>query len=612
MVVWLRADSYSSNLCQISNTSSVAIEEDLLSITVSKKIVELSLSSSDCQNIVSSVIPKFKLELKVVDDTGSAVLILFYREVYQFLGSSAIELLQGLIVLNRVRLGVRLLQPSSVPPLHRASIVEGHIEELQWLKELLRKRSPVRVPVRLRSFSQVVDKEQGTRKTLHCDQLLKGESYSETVVKVFYSNLTWDDEEKCMLSEVRGKIIKVSHEKLAKLLGVRSEGHCFIDQASLEKIPNYDAQIVLRALIPDNAPSHNVVANFLTSKFKVGMRFLHYIVSSCLFKKGGNTSHASVVEQFAMYCIMTDTKFNIPSLMIERMMRCTRVTNVSLPYASLVTLILEKYKINPYEGDIKNPIPIDGNSVSRSGHTKYFNSWVPKENTSQRRKRMEEIEGHEAPAASAENLGSSFQPAPQDSSDILSAIWSVQAIVDRHFDALEARMDQRFDAVKDRFDTMTRRLQALELTAADHTTDIKGVLMQDSQKITCQPPHSEVVHSHSRCTTPPFLPPWSDLQQSQKLLGLLSRWHGLCQKAQLTAQTVGKVWSYMENFSCGSEKCKTANALRLLYLDWMWGTALIPHPACFQPILCPLLVSKDGWGVLKNLHSAVHLVVLET
>ncbi|KAF7827238.1 uncharacterized protein G2W53_018402 [Senna tora] len=224
-----------------------------------------------------------------------------------------------------------------------------HVEELQWLKELLRRPSPVRVPVRLKNFSQVVNKKQGTRKTLHYDQLLKG----------------------------------------GKMLGAKSEGHCFSDQASLEKIPNYDAQIVLRALLPDNASSHNVVANFLTSKFQVGMRFLHYIVSSCLFNKGGNTSNVSAVEQFAMYCIMTNTKFNIPSLMIERMMRCTRVTNVSLPYASLVTLILEKHKINPHE---------------------------------------------------------------------------------------EARMDRRFDAVEGRFDTMTRRLQALELTETDHTTDIKDFL----------------------------------------------------------------------------------------------------------------------------------------
>ncbi|KAF7812009.1 hypothetical protein G2W53_032985 [Senna tora] len=237
-----------------------------------------------------------------------------------------------------------------------------------------KKAKPIRVPVRLKNFYQVVNKKQGTRKTLHYDQLLKGRT---------------------------GKQIKVSHEKLGKMLGAKLEGHCFSDQASLEKIPKYDAQIVLRALLPDNAPSHNIVANFLTSKFQVGMRFLHYIVSRCLFNKGGNTSNASAVEQFAMYCIMTNTKFNIPSLMIERMMRCTRVTNVSLPYASLVTLILEKHKINPHEGDIKNPIPIDGNSVSRSGHTKYFDSWVPKDNTNQRRKRMEEMEADEAPA---ENL----------------------------------------------------------------------------------------------------------------------------------------------------------------------------------------------------------------
>ncbi|KAF7804494.1 uncharacterized protein G2W53_043605 [Senna tora] len=154
------------------------------------------------------------------------------------------------------------------------------------------------------------------------------------------------------------------------------------------------------------------------------------------------------------------------------MMRCTRVTNVSLPYASLVTLILEKYKINPYEGDIKNPIPIDGNSVSRSGHTKYFNSWVPKENTSLRRKRMEEMEGHEAPDASAENLGSSSQPALQDSSDILSAI-----------------------------------RPHLHSPSPCDASAFWLKLVWDSQKIPCRPPHSEVVHSHSRHSAPPFLPP---------------------------------------------------------------------------------------------------------
>ncbi|KAF7821113.1 hypothetical protein G2W53_026568 [Senna tora] len=187
-------------------------------------------------------------------------------------------------------------------------------------------------------------------------------------------------------------------------------------------------------------------------------------------KGGGNTSNASVVEQFAMYCIVTNTKFNIPSLMIKRMMRCTRATNVSLPYASLVTLILWKHKINPHKGEIKNPIPIDGNCVSRSGHTKYINSWVPKDNRSQRRKRMEVMEADEA---LVENLGTSHtfhsegfssQATPQVSSNILSAIRSLQATVDRCFDAVQGR-----------FDTMTSHFQALELTATDHTTAIKDI-----------------------------------------------------------------------------------------------------------------------------------------
>ncbi|KAF7835750.1 hypothetical protein G2W53_010609 [Senna tora] len=56
----------SSNVSQILNTSSVAVEEDLLTLTVAKKIDELDYSCSDCGNLVDSVVPRFKLELKLV------------------------------------------------------------------------------------------------------------------------------------------------------------------------------------------------------------------------------------------------------------------------------------------------------------------------------------------------------------------------------------------------------------------------------------------------------------------------------------------------------------------------------------------------------------------
>ncbi|KAF7827147.1 replication protein A 70 kDa DNA-binding subunit B-like [Senna tora] len=130
----------SSNVSQISNSSSVAVEEDLLTLTVAKKIDELGYSCADinscvilgtvlsidtakgwyynscrrckkkvipdgdgffCEkygNLVDSVVPRFKIELKVVDESGCAVFILFDREVNQVLGCTAAELIEGLVV----------------------------------------------------------------------------------------------------------------------------------------------------------------------------------------------------------------------------------------------------------------------------------------------------------------------------------------------------------------------------------------------------------------------------------------------------------------------------------------------------------------------------------
>lgn len=47
--------------------------------------------------MAEAVIPRFKVEVKVVDESGCVVLILFDREVSQVLMCSASELVEGLV-----------------------------------------------------------------------------------------------------------------------------------------------------------------------------------------------------------------------------------------------------------------------------------------------------------------------------------------------------------------------------------------------------------------------------------------------------------------------------------------------------------------------------------
>lgn len=50
-----------------------------------------------CDHVVELVIPRYKLVVEVVDETGRAIFVLFDREVNKVVGCTTLELLEGFV-----------------------------------------------------------------------------------------------------------------------------------------------------------------------------------------------------------------------------------------------------------------------------------------------------------------------------------------------------------------------------------------------------------------------------------------------------------------------------------------------------------------------------------
>ncbi|KAF7839697.1 hypothetical protein G2W53_008179 [Senna tora] len=260
-------------------------------------------------------------------------------------------------------------------------------------------------------------------------KLLKNKkNWTLKIVRIFYANMKWDDVDYCIVSEIKGKEVKIGQHFFAQLLGCEASGNMFGDhQSTLSKVDGYDAQIVLKSLLAKPPEYVMDTTNLSASKFAFQNRLLHYIVQ--------------------------DYKFNLPYFIIEKMTRCSKTTSLSPSYASLISWILEKNGINPLTNEVESPSTIDGNSLNNMRFTFEHGRWIEKPLTKAQskiveRERAQEREEaaqreREAAAAAAGGDGSSSHPPPHgaNNSEVLGVIGHLQRTVDEGFGQVNNRLD---------------------------------------------------------------------------------------------------------------------------------------------------------------------------
>ena len=160
--------------------------------------------------------------------------------------------------------------------------------------------------------------------------------YSESVVKVFYSNLRLA-RSGVVSTCVRGQTIELNAKQLLNWLGIKvpqstdtTSSVEEMDKVLLEGGTTEDDEGLLR---PKQLP------------YKY--RILHYLYSKNFVNKGKHYTTMSTEDKQILCCLIKKKPFHMGKRIIDTMLKAAfpRKKNSELPYPSLVSLILQKHKI---------------------------------------------------------------------------------------------------------------------------------------------------------------------------------------------------------------------------------------------------------------------------
>lgn len=161
------------------------------------------------------------------------------------------------------------------------------------------------------------------------------------LVKVFFCNFKYHN--KRISSEVKKIKIDLGFSELAELTSIP-----LIPGRSEESLEDFEKTAATWSVLREGGP-------FPTSRFKVGYlsvenRLLHYILCRVLLPRNGNYATVSEEDLLYMWALNKRVKLNWAYRIMKHMERVSEKPGPALPYAMLITKILEKFNV-PLEGE---------------------------------------------------------------------------------------------------------------------------------------------------------------------------------------------------------------------------------------------------------------------
>jgi len=155
------------------------------------------------------------------------------------------------------------------------------------------------------------------------------------LVKVFYTNLTIDGEN--MNSHVKGVDIEITPKVWFAVAGLRYEGQ----QIEKRVLDDFNKTVFYKACM--RYPGEDV-KSFGVGKLAMTPRILNLLIVWMLTPRGNN--HATLTEDDLMllYCLINKVKVNWVHTMMEHMMKEKKLNDYKLPYAILISRMLEFFE----------------------------------------------------------------------------------------------------------------------------------------------------------------------------------------------------------------------------------------------------------------------------
>ena len=127
------------------------------------------------------------------------------------------------------------------------------------------------------------------------------------------------------------------------------------------------------------SPDH--VGKVIVSSMSLEYKMLMHVIVYCITHKSGSHTSPNEVDCYLMYCLLEGIEVNIPYMVIRRMGKCCQKEGTPLPYASLLTRILQFHNISPFDVEEDTPKAVDQVSIARMGHWLLNNEWTSRHGT---------------------------------------------------------------------------------------------------------------------------------------------------------------------------------------------------------------------------------------
>ena len=282
---------------------------------------------------------------------------------------------------------------------------------------------------------------QGTVKLME----LSGDYYPE-LVKAFYTTLRATLQGH-LIAEVKGKKITVDNAVWDKVAGLNCDGlRGFEDNPEgYTRINTYRGM-----LLNPTAPIRNRLGvGGLTAEDRV----ILYLITYVLTPRARNHAQATDDDLQLVYGLKTCQRMNWPLVIAETMMKSKRLVEAELPYAVLISKILEHFEV-PVKGEVTHRTSANRNSyitkkhLEKLGMKKVGDQWSM---------------ASEGPALDADEMEDAMAQAEQQE----ESRWSpFETLMIQKMDALLRLQQDHSAEVYNRLDSMESRLNNIETRLA--------------------------------------------------------------------------------------------------------------------------------------------------
>ncbi|KAH9791901.1 hypothetical protein KPL71_003915 [Citrus sinensis] len=177
------------------------------------------------------------------------------------------------------------------------------------------------------------------------NMLVVNDPYYENLVKVFYSNMDTELSNR-IVTNVGRVHIEFDVALLNSILGTPSEGLEMHSARAKIKQPWFSLENVVRKICRRRDLSTAFCNSPLKSQaLPLQTRILHYVLHHVITPRAGHADEVSCLDVAILDCILEERMLNIGYIILHHMLSTYSLAKRSLPYASIITRILEYFHV---------------------------------------------------------------------------------------------------------------------------------------------------------------------------------------------------------------------------------------------------------------------------